>query len=264
MIFSVMKHFSSVKLRQKPVRYPREVRKELEYILDDAFRDAAQDSLDHSDFEEPQFWEENRSFHNHDGFDKVIKRFWRQIEDVDDHLSLELGSGLGTWSLHAAAAGIESYGVERYNFLIENANNAVSQAYEKDLIEDENLCNYTQADLLEPQNTWSFENGEQVGIEDATIIYACLPQNQVSERIYREIAENMDEDALAILTDGGKKAREKYFTKSELDRDIIDRRINPTATYELDTRPSNYSESESSSDLATTTSDVLSSLSPKR
>lgn len=227
----------------------------LNRILNEAERKAMSDAVqtygsaslnpeDRGVKDENKFWEEHMHFAADHGFSKFVTDFWNttQHEPVEDNVVLELGSGLGTFSLAAAAAGFESYGVERHQIFVDNARNAVEEAYETGLIDDRELVQYAQADILEENGAgWKFENGEEIGIGDADIIYACFPDGEESNEIYRSIAENMDKEAMAILADGGSDVREKYFSRSE---EIFIGVEDTNWIYELDTRPSNYSESE--------------------
>lgn len=185
-----------------------------------------------------------RHFHGEQKFYEFLQSFYRQKEleeSSDSHLSLELGSGLGTWSLHTAALGIQSYGVEQYQVMVNKGRKAAEKASERGIIQSESLCQYTQGDITE-KDPWEFQDDSDIGIEDATIIYACLPSNETSIEVYSKIAENMDEEAVAILPESIDSEVEDYFEATDLSEISENYLENPERSrewiYNLKNRPS--------------------------
>ena len=198
------------------------------------------------------FDSDKRHFYDNRSFSRLIDGLWGHyrgdLSDSRDQVFLEVGSGLGTASLHLAAAGINSYGVEIEPLMVEKAREVRNEACEKNIIDSHSLCSYAQVDATEnPIEGWLFDDGETIAMNDADVIYASFMEGEVADEMYTVIAENMSEDASAILPNRDRGAKEKYFEVSEnLDlrpgRSMVIYEPEPWV-YQLKTRPSDYSSS---------------------
>lgn len=231
----------------------------VEGLIERGFQELIQDSAHRKDLGyEKGIPDSETHFHRDLELPTVIETIAGSYGKTDEPMFLEIGSGLGTCSLLAAANGSQALGIEKNPVLVEKAVELSKKAAQEGIIADESLCQYVEANVLENSNDdWDFEYGEEMRISDADVVYAFLPLNNESERIYEKIADNMSEDALAIFPEESSGAKENYFIEVE------DLYVDCSWVYELDTTSDNSQstpenqEPYTSSDSETTTSEGL-------
>jgi hypothetical protein len=155
-----------------------------------------------------------------------------QTTDVSKHISIDLGCGVGSWTLMAAAAGIPSYGIDMNFELIREARKNLQYATRKKLIPEGTPCTFAEGNIYPEDLIAQYEQSSSISrmkqmptttrinpysklgmtISQATIIYAYLWSENIHFLFKNFLNTRGNPDALYVLPMYGYRVKHADFS----------------------------------------------------
>ncbi len=165
--------------------------------------------------------------------DKLIESLitLAKTTDLSKQTSLDLGCGVGSWTLMAAAAGISSYGIDLNFELVREARKNLKYAVRKNLILEGTTCEFAEGNIYPEDLITQYEQSSSksrirqmptttrinpysrlgITISQATIVYAFLWSENMHFLFSNFLKERSNPDALYVLPAYGYRAKYANF-----------------------------------------------------